>query len=278
MSSFKKIIIIFLLFLNTCGKNVEVPTSVIEEKSIEGQIVEIYNKGLEALEKNDFFYAAKNFNEVELIFPQSEWAPRSALMSAYAHWLNNDYNKSVKELKRFLKIYPNSDNLDYANYLIAMCYFNSIVDEKKDINPLIKSQLYFQVLLDKYPNTDYALDAKYKMALIEESLAAKEMYIARHYMKKRKWGAAINRLKYIVEDFEETIFVQEALHRLVEVYYVIGLEEEAQKYAVLLGYNYQSSEWYNKSYKVFNKGFNTQKKIIQKKNKIKLIDRVKSFF
>ncbi len=240
-------------------------------------IFDAYSEGLKALEKGDALFAAKKFNEAELLYPQSDWAPRASLMTAYAYWTQNYFSNSVDELNRFIKLYPKNKNLDYAYYLLAMNYYDSIVDEKKDLRPLIRAKEYFIFIIQNYPETDYALDAKYKIELIDEILAAKEIYIARHYIKKEKWIAAINRLKFVISNYETSIYVEEALHRLVEVYYIIGLENEAKKYAQTLGYNYQSSEWYKKSYKIFNQDYEVSKKIDKKKNK-KLIDRIRSFF
>ena len=159
-----------------------------------------------------------------------------------------------------------------------MNYYDSIADEKKDLKSLLQSKKYFQIILDRFPDTDYSLDAKYKLDLIQEFMAAKELYIARHYIKKQKWIAAINRLKNIVTNYETTIFIEEALHRLVEVHYIIGLENEAQKYAKTLGYNYKTGRWYKETYRVFNKDY---KQIIEIKKKSKpkiLVEKIKSLF
>ena len=249
----------------------------IESKELDEQMIDAYNEGLKALDEGDVLFATKKFNEAELLYPQSDWAPRASLMAAYAYWTQNYFSNSVDELNRFIKLYPKNKNLDYAYYLLAMNYYDSIVDEKKDLRPLIRAKEYFTLVIQKYPETDYALDGKYKLELINEFLAAKEMYIARHYIKKEKWIAAINRLKFVINNYGTTIYVEEALHRLVEVYYTIGLENEAKKYAQILGYNYQSSEWYKKSYKIFNQNYKVSKKIDKKENK-KLIDRIRSFF
>ena len=232
-----------------------------------------YREGVTALEQGDVFFATKKFSEAEMLFPQSEWAPRASLMTAYSYWSDAYYNNSIQELNRFLKVYPKSVNLDYAYYLLAMNYYDSIVDEKKDLRPLEESKKYFKILIEKFPQTDYALDASYKLNLIKDMMAAKEIYIARHYMKKEKWVAALNRLKFVIKNYQETIYTEEALHRIVEVYYIIGLEDEAKKYANILGYNYNSSEWYEQSFKILNKDY----EIKNKKNKDKLLDRIKSF-
>ena len=277
--SYVKIIIIFFFFiLSSCSKNKEVSENIIQTDSLQDEMVKAYNDGAEALKKGDVVFATKKFNEAEMLFPQSEWAPRAALMSAYAYWTSQYYSSASDELKRFIKIYPNNENLDYAYYLLAMCYYDSIEDEKKDLKPLLESKKNFQIVIKKFPSTDYSLDAEYKLLLIEDYLAAKELYIARHYMKKQKWIAAINRLKNIINDYGESIYVEESLHRLVEIHYIIGLENEAKKYAKTLGYNYKSSEWYEESYRVFNKDYKRKSNIKQKNKKNTLTEKIKSFF
>ena len=136
-----------------------------------------------------------------------------------------------------------------------MCYYENIIDEKKDLEPIVISKSRFEFILKNYPNTDFALDAQYKINLINDVLASKEMYLGKYYIKKKKWAAAINRFKNVLENYETTIYVEEALHRLVETNYKIGLVEESEKYANVLGYNYQSSQWYEQSYKIFNKEY-----------------------
>ena len=277
--SYVKIIIIFFFFiLSSCSKNKEVSENIIQTDSLQDEMVKAYNDGAEALKKGDVVFATKKFNEAEMLFPQSEWAPRAALMSAYAYWTSQYYSSASDELKRFIKIYPNNENLDYAYYLLAMCYYDSIEDEKKDLKPLLESKKNFQIVIKKFPSTDYSLDAEYKLLLIEDYLAAKELYIARHYMKKQKWIAAINRLKNIINDYSESIYVEESLHRLVEIHYIIGLENEAKKYAKTLGYNYKSSKWYEESYRVFNKDYKRKSNIKQKNKKNTLTEKIKSFF
>ena len=271
-------LIICLVFLFSCAQKSEEISTRIEGDSLEAQMIEAYNAGVAALEQGDILFATKKFNEAELLFPQSEWAPKASLMASYAYWKEAYYKNSVEELKRFIKLYPKNENLNYAYYLLAMNYYDSIVDEKKDLRPLTEAKRYFNIVIEKYPESDYALDGKYKLELIDDLLAAKEIYIARHYIKKEKWIAAINRLKIIVSDYDTTIYIEEALHRLVEVYYLIGLEEESKKYAKTLGYNYQSSEWYKESYRIFNKDYKVKKLDPKNEPKKKLLDRIKSFF
>jgi len=271
------ILLIFFVFFISCAQKSEEIVTKIESNDLDEQMINAYNEGLSALERGDVLFATKKFNDAELLHPQSDWAATPRLISPSAYWTQNYFSNSVNELNRFIKLYPKNKNLDYAYYLLAMNYYDSIVDEKKDLRPLLRAREYFNFIIQNYPQTDYALDAKYKIELIEEVLAAKEMYIARHYMKKEKWIAAMNRLKFIISEYETSVYVEEALHRLVEVYYILGLENEAKKYAQTLGYNYQSSEWYKKTYKIFNQDYKVSTKVKNRKNK-KLIDRIKSFF
>tara|TARA_B100002019_G_scaffold251158_1_gene231413 strand:- start:3523 stop:4356 length:834 start_codon:yes stop_codon:yes gene_type:complete len=263
----KQVCFLFFIFLISCSSNKE-KVSVIEEKSLELQMIEVYKDGFEELEKGDVLYAAKKFNEAELLYPQSEWAPKSVLLAAYAFYSQNYYSRAIAELERYIKKYPNHKDMDYAHFLLAMCYYENIVDEKKDLEPLLLSKKKFEFIIDTYPNTDFAQDSKFKIDLINDILASKEMYIGVYYLKNQKWVAAINRFKNIIENYETTIYVEEALHRLVETNYKIGLEDEAEKYANLLGYNYQSSEWYEKSYKIFNKNYLTSFEIKKEKDSV----------
>ena len=259
-------LIIFLIFLNiSCSKEKE-KISIVEEESLETQMIKAYNEGLKEFEKGDVIYAAKKFNEAELLYPQSIWAPRAALMAAYSYFSQFYYSDAIIELEKFLDKYKNHPRRDYAYYLLALSHYDQIVDETKDLNEILKAKKYFEIIIQKYPNTEFALDSEYKLELIQELLASKEMYLARYYVDREKWIPAINRFKTVVKDYETTIYVEEALHRLVELHYKIGLVDESKKYAALLGYNYQSSKWYEESYKILNKNY---KKISKIKNKKK---------
>ena len=277
MNYIKKLIILALL-LNSCSGVEQKKATIIQQDDLELEMIETYKEGVQALKEGDALYAAKKFNESELLYPQSSWAPKSSLMASYAYYRYGYYSDSIYELKRFIKLYSKNENLDYAYYLLAMNYYDSIVDEKKDLRPLLEAKKNFEFIIDKYPNTDFSLDAKYKLELIHDTLAAKEMYIARHYIKKEKWIAAINRFKKVINDYNSTIYVAEALHRLVEIHYRIGLLSESKKYANTLGYNYLSSEWYKESYRVFNQDYKIKKKVIKKTKRKKLVDKIKSFF
>jgi len=270
----------FFIILVSCSKD-KIQPSVIKEKSLELQVLEAYNLGKDALEGGDVLYAAKKFNEAETLFPQSEYAPKSALMAAYSYYVQDYYQDSIAELKRFLRVYPSHKNISYVHYLIGICYFEQIVDEKKDLQSIQSAKTNFEFLIKKYPNTEYALDAEFKLSLIDDILASKEMYIGRYYFDRKKWIPAINRFRTVIEDYDTTIYTAEALHRLVEVHYVIGLIDEAEKYAQLLGYNYGSSEWYENTYSLFNKNYKIKENYIfketKKKNK-RILKKFKSLF
>ena len=271
------LILLILLFSFSCSKKeVEVPN--IKKKSQELEMSIAYKEALDKLELNDTYNAAQKFLEAELLFPQSSWAPQSALMASYSYYIQNYYSEAVSNLNRFLKTYPKNENVVYAHYLIGICYYEMIEDEKRDINPILKSKEKFELILKNYPSTDFALDSKFKLDLINDILASKEMYLARHYQKKNKWIAAINRYNIIVQNYNETIFIEEALHRLVEINYQLGLIEQSEKYAKVLGYNYQSSEWYKKSYKIFNKDYKEKVPIKIKKNKKGVIKKFRKLF
>ena len=245
-------IIIFALF--ACSEKKE-KVSLIKEKNLEMQMIEAYNEGLKEFNKGDIFFAAKKFNEVELLYPQSIWAPRSTLMAAYAYYTQLYFTDAIYELERFLEKYKNHPDTDYAYYLLGICHYNQIVDEKKDLGEIVKAKKYFTLLNKEYPNTDFATDAQYKLELIEEVLASKELYLANYYLDRQKWIPAMNRYKKIINEYDTTIFVEEALYRLVELHYKLGLIDEAKKYTALLGYNYQSSDWYERSYKILNTNY-----------------------
>ena len=266
MKFFIKYLLILVLILNVACKNKGTDNlSTIAEKDLDLQMIDAYKEGLQLLNKGDGLGASQKFNDAELLYPQSIWAARSSLMSAYSLHSSMYFIDAVNELERFLKIYPNHEREVYAYYLLGMSYYDQIIDEKKDLNPLIKAKENFEIVLNKHPNSDFAFDARLRLEAIQEILASKEMYTAKYYFEREKWIPAINRYKNVLNNYETTIFVEEALHRLVEIHYRVGLEEEAKKYAILLGYNYNSSEWYEESYKIFNRDY--EKILLRKKNK-----------
>ena len=252
------LLIIFLLVLS-CSKKEEKVT-LLKEQNLETQMIEVYNQAMEEFERGDVIYAGKKFSEAELLYPQSVWAPRAVLMSAYGYYTQGYYNDSINNLERFLIKYKNHPQTDYAYYLLALCHYDQIIDEKKDLNEILQSKKYFEIIIKEYPNTEYAVDSKFKLELIIEIIASKEMYLAKYYIEREKWIPAINRLKVVINNYDKTIYVEEALHRLVELHYKVGLVQEARQYASLLGYNYQSSKWYEASYKLLNKNYKKGKK------------------
>ena len=266
-----------LIVLTACNKS-EFQIENIKEKKQDLEMISSYKEAYEAMNEGDPFYAAKKFLEAELLYPQSKWAPKSALMASYSYYMQNYYTEAISNLERYLKTYPSDKNHSYAYYLKAMCYYESIVDEKRDAAPLLKAKENFSFIVKNYPQTEFASDAIFKLNLIEDILASKEMYLGRHYIKKEKWIAAINRFKVVLDEYDKTIFVEEALHRLVEINYKIGLLEESRKYANLLGYNYLSSNWYKKSFKVFNEDYEIRTKKLIKKNKGGITDKFKKLF
>lgn len=278
MKFINRLVVIFSLSLIlNCSGNEE-KKIVLDSRDLESQMIESYEKGLKALKEGDVLFAAKNFNNVENLYPQSIWAPRSLLMAAYSYYSQDYYGDAISELNRFIKTYPNSKDISYAYYLLATSYYELIIDEKKDLSPLNKSKKNYKFIIENYPNSDFALDAKFKIVLIDNILASKELYIARYYQNKQKWIPALNRLNYIIDEYDETQYVEEAIHRLVEINHKIGLISEAEKYAALLGYNYQSSEWYKKSYSIFNKDYEDPIKKIKKDKQNIIIKKFKSLF
>ena len=267
----KNLFFIFLItFLLSCG-GPKLDEQAIKPPTTNEEAIKIYQEGLDGMLEGNFLYASRKFSEAEGMLPQIDWASKSALMSSYCLYNINFYQEAVLNLERFIRIYPASPYISYAHYLIAISYYEQILDEDKDIQPLLVSKKKIEVYLERFPDTDYAIDLKFKLDLVINQLAAKELLIARYYIKNEKWIPAINRLKTIVEKYDKTIFIEEALHRLVEIYYKIGLENEAKSAAALLGYNYNSSEWYERSYKILNKNYKPIQ--IDKKNDTSLIKR-----
>tara|TARA_B100000787_G_scaffold85745_1_gene63259 strand:- start:388 stop:1236 length:849 start_codon:yes stop_codon:yes gene_type:complete len=280
ISKFKiLLILISFFFIWSCGDKTKKISKIIEV-DMEMQMSNAYKEGYSELEKGDVLLAAKKFNEAELMFPQSPWAPKSAIMAAYAYYTQDYYSDVIFELERYLTTYPIHKDRVYAHFLLGMTFYEKIVDEKKDLKTILDAKEQFEFIIKEYPTTEFAVDAKFKIDLINEILAAKEMYLARYYLNKTKWIPALNRYKTVVNEYSTTIYTEEALHRLVEINYRLGLIEESKKYANTLGYNYQSSDWYKNTYKVFNKNYRNGIKELQKdkKNKVGLIKRFKGLF
>ncbi len=259
---YRKITFIFLIFLfiTECSKKKEISVKPPSNK----ESYKIYSDALDAMNEGEFFFAAQKFSEAEKVLPVVEHSAKALLMSSFCYYTINFHEEAISSLEYFLKKYPADENIQYASYLIVLSNYEQILDEKKDIVPLLKTKKIIEEYIKKYPDTDYTLDLKFKLGLIQNQLAAKEIYIAKFYIKTQKWIPAINRLKVVIDDYEETIFIEEALHRLVEVYYNLGLVDEARKTAKILGYNYNSSKWYENSYALLNKDYKKQQKNLEK--------------
>jgi len=268
-----RILLIFFIILLSCSKE-----EAKYEPKPRSDPYKLYEDAYQAFEKGDYFYAQKKFSEAELNFEVVELASKSAIMSSYCLYGINFYSQALESLKSFIKKYPADKNVIYAHYLEALIYFEQIEDEKKDLEPILKTKEKIDFFLKEFPDNDYAIDLKFKKELIINQIAAKELYVAKYYISVKKWIPAINRLKIIVDDYNQTIFIEEALHRLVEIHYHIGLVEESKRYAKILGYNYNSSEWYEEAYKILNKDYKiVKKKDIKKDNNLfkKIIEKIK---
>ena len=267
----------FSLILLSCTKKNE----LIYEESKSKDPYKIYQEANKSFNKRDYFFAAKKFSEAELNFEIVEFAAKSALMQSFCFYAINFYDEALENLDRYLNQYPADKNIKYAKYLIAIIYYEKIKDEKRDLDPLLKAQEKIENYLKEFPENEYTIDLKFKKNLIINQLAAKEMYIGRYYISVQKWIPAIKRFQNVVQNYDQTIFIEEALHRLVEIYYHIGAEEEAKSYATVLGYNYNSSEWFKASYQIMNKDYRIIKqeksKVAKKKDNFikKIIDRIK---
>tara|TARA_X000000950_G_scaffold32785_1_gene35234 strand:+ start:728 stop:1561 length:834 start_codon:yes stop_codon:yes gene_type:complete len=277
MYTYKIIIIFFSLFiLIGCSKEKE-NIQLIKETTQKVEMISAYKEGMSLIEVNDYFAAGKKFLEAEILFPQSQWASKSVLMASYSYYMQDYYSLAISNLERYFDTYPKDKNKAYAHYLLAMCYYETIEGEKKDLAPILLSKKELNYIIKNYPETDYAYDARFKIDLINDVLAAKEVYIGRHYIKKGKWIPALNRFKSVLENYETTAHVEEAIHRLVEIYYKLGMEDESLKYASLLGYNYNSGEWYEETYKIFNKKYRVEIPK-NKKEKSKILSKIKNLF
>ena len=277
MSKFRIFItLISLTFVTACSSDIQ-NVQLIKETNQKEEMISSYKAGVDLLNIGDYFAASKKFLEAEILFPQSMWAPKSVLMASYSYFLQGYYTLSIENIKRYLKTYPKDENKPYAHYLLAMCYYETIEGEKKDLAPLVLSKKELNFIIENYPDTDFAYDARFKIDLINDTLAAKEVYLGRHYIKKKKWIPALNRFKNVLNEYETTVHVEEAIHRLVEIYYKLGMEQESLKYASLLGYNYNSGEWYKETYRIFNKEYKVSLPK-NKKQKSKILSKLKNLF
>jgi outer membrane protein assembly factor BamD len=275
MKKNKIIFIIIICFVIIACSKEQKKVLAIKEVNQSQELISSYSEAMEALNRQDYYFSAQKFLDSEILFPQSEWAPKSVLMASYSYYMQDYYSLAIENIKRYFETYPNDKNQAYAHYLLAICYFELIEGEKKDTAALYLAKKEFELVISRYPDTDYAYDSKFKVNLLKDLLAAKEIYLGRYYMKKEKWIPALNRFKFVMEKYETTEYVKEAIHRMVEINYKLGLIDESKKYAALLGYNYQSSEWYKETYKIFNKDYKLPR-VSKKKNKT--VQKIKNFF
>jgi outer membrane protein assembly factor BamD len=219
-----------------------------KETYVERPVEDIYNQAMDQLLSGDARSAAKNFDEVERQHPYSVWARKAQLMAAYSYYLVNEYDESILAAERFLQLHPGSNDAAYAAYLMAVSYYEQIADVGRDQRITSQALNALQEVIDRYPGTEYARDARLKIDLARDHLAGKEMEVGRYYLDRGQYAAAINRFRAVIEDYQTTTHVAEALHRLTEAYLALGITDEAQTAAAVLGHNYPSSDWYRDSY------------------------------
>lgn len=229
-----------LLFVGACASS--------DEQYIERPATEIYNTALDALQEEDYETAAAEFDEVERQHPYSVWARRAILMAAYSYYLDEEYEQSILAAQRYIMLYPGAANASYSYYLIAICFYEQITDVTRDQRKTEQALAALEELVRRYPDSEYARDAVFKIDLARDHLAGKEMEVGRYYLREEAYAAAIGRFREVVDNYETTTHAPEALHRLTEAYLALGLEEDARVTAAILGYNYPASEWYQYSY------------------------------
>lgn len=242
---FRKILIAFFLVLglSACSSSKK-GDDVVEAASVET----LYERASNAMDEERYIEATKNFEEVERQHPYSKWSTRAQLMGAYASYLDQRYDEAVSSLDRYIQLHPGAEDVDYAYYLKAMCFYEQISDVRRDQNMTVQAVKALNTLIARFPNSEYARDATLKRDLTLDHLAGKEMEIGRYYLNRGYVNAAINRFRSVVANFQTTSHVAEALHRLVEAYMTLGLKNEAYQVAAVLGYNYPGSKWYERSY------------------------------
>lgn len=217
-------------------------------------VEDMYNEAHEHLKKKRYKKAIEKFEEVERTYPYAKWALKSQMMAAYAHYEAEEYDDALLTLERFIKLHPGYKRIDYAYYLRALCYYEQISDIDRDQSYSSFARKALNEVIARFPNSKYSKDAALKLDLVIDHLAGKELAVGRFYLSKGRAIAAINRFKVVVEKYETTAHIEEALHRLVESYMMLGVVAEAQKYAAVLGHNYPDSKWYGYSYDLLQKG------------------------
>lgn len=221
-----------------------------EPEYIERPVEELYNRAVDSLQKDEFVAAATLFDEVERQHPYSKWAIMAQLMAAYSFYMSNRYDDAIVALDRFIQLHPSNRDIAYAYYLRGLSYYEQISDVTRDQKMTDLARQNLQELIARFPDSKYASDAKVKLELTNDHLAGKQMEIGRYYLRQGHYGAAINRFKMVIDRYQTTTHVPEALHRLTEAYRALGIDDEAQKTAAVLGHNFPGSEWYIDSYEM----------------------------
>lgn len=245
-----------LMVLTACGDEVDEEALAQKNESVEV----LYNRAFAMMQEGDNKQAIEAFEEVERQHPYSPWAAQSQVMAGYAAYLAGEYEDAVVILDRFVKLHPTSKSAPYAYYLKAMSYYIQITDVGRDQKMTELARQSLKEVVARYPNSEYAKDAKLKYELTSDHLAGKEMEIGRYYLTRKQYIAAIKRFKYVVDNYQTTSHVPEAMHRMVEAYLRLGVVDQAKKYAAVLGYNYPGSEWYEYSYKMMEGNLSPEEK------------------
>lgn len=250
LASFSRLRQLPVAFLLATGLALAGCASDEEPEYVERPVGELYNQAMDDLLDENYEQAANLFDEVERQHPYSTWASKAQLMAAYAHYQDNSYTDAINALDRFIELHPGNRDIAYAYYLQALCYYERISDVHRDQQMTQQARDALQEVVRRFPDSEYARDAKLKVTLTNDHLAGKEMTVGRYYLNKGHYLAAINRFRTVVKDYQTTTHVPEALHRLVEAYLALGVVDEAQATAAVLGYNYPGSDWYAYSYEM----------------------------
>ncbi|HTH15465.1 MAG TPA: outer membrane protein assembly factor BamD [Magnetospirillum sp.] len=231
-------------------------TACSEKKDdyVERPVEELYNEAMDLIDKNEYLKASKAFEEVERQHPYSAWATKAQLMAGYALYERNKYDDAIVQLDRFIQLHPGNKDAPYAYYLKGLCYYEQNTDVRRDQKMTEQAMKSLQEIIDRFPASTYAKDARLKVDLARDHMAGKEMAIGRYYQSKGQWLAALNRFKAVVDNFQTTTHVPEALHRMVEIYLTLGLNDEAKHTAAMLGHNFPGSEWYEDTYSLVQTG------------------------
>jgi outer membrane protein assembly factor BamD len=259
MSSRFKLVSFLCLFLaltlTGCADKEKEEIAKIIEKDQQVPVEKLYNTAANTLDKEDYYKAALLFEEVDRQYPYSQWATRAQLMTGFAHYKNLKYDQAILALDRFIELHPGDDNVSYAYYMRALCYYEQISDVRRDQRMTQMALENLRQVKERFPDSRYAKDAQLKIDLTMDHLAGKEMEVGRYYLLRKQYQASIPRFQKVIDQYQTTTHVPEALHRLTEAYLSLGLIPEAQKTAAVLGHNYPHSSWYKDSYRLFKKDY-----------------------